>query len=61
MISARESNRENENSRKKVQNIVTDSTVNLYDWIVCIRDDTVQAIWPVSGRAIDWNHFHPER
>ena len=28
-----------------------DPTVNLYDWIVCIRDDTVEAIWPVSGRG----------
>ena len=28
-----------------------DPTVNLYDWIVCIRNDIVEAVWPVSGRG----------
>ena len=28
-----------------------DPTVNLYDWIVCIRGDIVEAVWPVSGRG----------
>lgn len=28
-----------------------DPTVNLHDWIVCIRDGTVEAVWPVSGRG----------
>ena len=28
-----------------------DPTVNLYDWIVCIRDATVEAVWPVAGRG----------
>ena len=28
-----------------------DPTVNLYDWIVCIRNGTVEAVWPVSGRG----------
>ena len=28
-----------------------DPTVNLHDWIVCVRTDTVEAVWPVSGRG----------
>lgn len=28
-----------------------DPTVNLYDWIVCVRNDTVEALWPVSARG----------
>lgn len=28
-----------------------DPTVNLYDWIVGIRDATVEAVWPISGRG----------
>jgi len=28
-----------------------DPTVNLYDWIVCYRDDQVAAIWPISARG----------
>lgn len=28
-----------------------DPTVNLHDWIVCIRNGAVEAVWPVSGRG----------
>lgn len=28
-----------------------DPTVNLYDWIVCVRNDQVANIWPVSARG----------
>jgi D-serine deaminase-like pyridoxal phosphate-dependent protein len=28
-----------------------DPTVNLHDWLVCVRGDTVEAIWPVSARG----------
>ena len=28
-----------------------DPTVNLYDWIVCVRNDQVTNIWPVSARG----------
>ena len=28
-----------------------DPTVNLHDWLVCIRDEVVVDLWPVSGRG----------
>jgi len=28
-----------------------DPTVNLYDWIVCIRNGVVEEVWPVSARG----------
>jgi 3-hydroxy-D-aspartate aldolase len=28
-----------------------DPTVNLYDWLVCVRGEQVEAVWPVSGRG----------
>lgn len=28
-----------------------DPTVNLYDWYVCVRDDRVQALWPIVARG----------
>lgn len=28
-----------------------DPTVNLYDWIVAVRGDTVEALWPVAARG----------
>ena len=28
-----------------------DPTVNLYDWIVAVRNDRVEAIWPVAARG----------
>jgi 3-hydroxy-D-aspartate aldolase len=28
-----------------------DPTVNLYDWLVCCRDDRVEALWPISARG----------
>jgi len=28
-----------------------DPTVNLYDWLVCVRKRTVEAIWPVTARG----------
>jgi D-serine deaminase-like pyridoxal phosphate-dependent protein len=28
-----------------------DPTVNLYDWLVCYRGDTVEAIWPIAARG----------
>ena len=31
-----------------------DPTVNLYDHFVCIRNDRVEAIWPVTARGAVW-------
>jgi len=28
-----------------------DPTVNLYDWIVCVRGDRVEAVWPITARG----------
>jgi 3-hydroxy-D-aspartate aldolase len=28
-----------------------DPTVNLYDWMVCVRKGTVEALWPVTARG----------
>ncbi len=28
-----------------------DPTVNLYDWLVCVRGDRVEALWPISARG----------
>jgi D-threonine aldolase len=28
-----------------------DPTVNLYDWLVCLRDGRVEALWPVTARG----------
>ncbi|MGA2549198.1 MAG: DSD1 family PLP-dependent enzyme [Burkholderiaceae bacterium] len=28
-----------------------DPTVNLYDWLVCMRRDTVEALWPIEARG----------
>jgi D-serine deaminase-like pyridoxal phosphate-dependent protein len=28
-----------------------DPTVNLYDWLVCMRGDRVEAVWPITGRG----------
>jgi 3-hydroxy-D-aspartate aldolase len=28
-----------------------DPTVNLYDWYVCIRNDVVEAVWPITARG----------
>jgi D-serine deaminase-like pyridoxal phosphate-dependent protein len=28
-----------------------DPTVNLYDWYVCIRNNTVEALWPITARG----------
>jgi 3-hydroxy-D-aspartate aldolase len=28
-----------------------DPTVNLHDWLVCIRGDRVEAVWPVTARG----------
>jgi 3-hydroxy-D-aspartate aldolase len=28
-----------------------DPTVNLYDWFVCVRDDRVEALWPITARG----------
>ena len=28
-----------------------DPTVNLYDWFVCIRNDRVENVWPISARG----------
>jgi D-serine deaminase-like pyridoxal phosphate-dependent protein len=28
-----------------------DPTVNLYDQIICVRSDRVEAIWPISARG----------
>ena len=31
-----------------------DPTVNLYDWYVCVRDDRVEALWPIVARGCVW-------
>ncbi len=31
-----------------------DPTVNLHDWLVCVRDGVVEALWPVSARGAMW-------
>jgi len=28
-----------------------DPTVNLYDQIICVRSDRVEAIWPIAARG----------
>ena len=28
-----------------------DPTINLYDWYVCVRGGTVEALWPISARG----------
>jgi 3-hydroxy-D-aspartate aldolase len=28
-----------------------DPTVNLYDWYVCVRNGTVEALWPIAARG----------
>ncbi len=28
-----------------------DPTVNLYDWLVCVRNDVVEDIWPIAARG----------
>lgn len=28
-----------------------DPTVNLYDWLVCVRGDRVEEVWPISARG----------
>jgi len=28
-----------------------DPTVNLYDWLVCVRGDRVEALWPIAARG----------
>ena len=31
-----------------------DPTVNLYDYYVCVRNDRVEAVWPISARGAVW-------
>ena len=31
-----------------------DPTVNLYDHYICVRNDTVEAIWPITARGAVW-------
>jgi D-serine deaminase-like pyridoxal phosphate-dependent protein len=31
-----------------------DPTVNLHDWIVCVRDGRVEDVWPVAARGAMW-------
>jgi D-serine deaminase-like pyridoxal phosphate-dependent protein len=28
-----------------------DPTFNLHDWVVCIRDDIVEDVWPIAARG----------
>ena len=28
-----------------------DPTVNLHDWFVCLRNDRVEALWPITARG----------
>jgi hypothetical protein len=41
-----------------------DSTVNLYDWYVCVRGNRVEQLWPITARgAVYWRFSagDPER
>jgi 3-hydroxy-D-aspartate aldolase len=29
-----------------------DPTVNLYDWYVCVRNDRVEQLWPITARGV---------
>ncbi|MCY4350458.1 MAG: DSD1 family PLP-dependent enzyme [Thiotrichales bacterium] len=31
-----------------------DPTVNLHDWYVCVRDNRVEALWPIVARGCVW-------
>ena len=31
-----------------------DPTVNLHDWLVCVRRDRVEALWPITARGALW-------
>lgn len=31
-----------------------DPTCNLHDWYVCVRDDVVESIWPVTARGLGY-------
>jgi 3-hydroxy-D-aspartate aldolase len=31
-----------------------DPTVNMHDHFVCIRNDRVEAIWPITARGCAW-------
>jgi 3-hydroxy-D-aspartate aldolase len=31
-----------------------DPTVNLYDWFVCVRGGSVEALWPIAARGALW-------
>jgi D-serine deaminase-like pyridoxal phosphate-dependent protein len=31
-----------------------DPTVNLHDWIVCVRAGRVEELWPVTARGAMW-------
>ncbi len=31
-----------------------DPTCNLHDWYVCVRNDVVVDLWPVSARGKSW-------
>ncbi len=31
-----------------------DPTVNLYDHFICVRNDRVEALWPITGRGAVW-------
>jgi D-serine deaminase-like pyridoxal phosphate-dependent protein len=31
-----------------------DPTVNLYDWLVCVRKGRVEALWPVTARGASY-------
>jgi len=31
-----------------------DPTVNMYDWYVCVRGGTVEALWPITARGVGY-------
>lgn len=31
-----------------------DTTINLYDWYYVVRDERVEAVWPIAGRGATW-------
>jgi D-serine deaminase-like pyridoxal phosphate-dependent protein len=31
-----------------------DPTVNLHDWLVCVRRGKVEALWPIAARGALW-------
>lgn len=42
------------NDRLKLVPGHCDPTCNLYDWYVCVRDDRVESLWPITARGMSF-------